>query len=356
MARVPWEESLLAWQADFTEESYWHLRDIYADLYDAVIARGRHQPIPIHQRAQAAAQGAAGQATTPAQPQQQPSAPSSPSSTTTVSTIKAAAPSTAQTQAATGPGDQAAAPSAAVPSRTTTESPSRPSSYPPATASRGRYTAAGRSSSRRKRTPPARRDSLPLHRCGRRRPDAQDPELPSGLQLQAAGSRTRTRSSNSSTPPARASLSGRPLWTAQGSGSPSTDTRVPHNPRVGRRTRHPQTSRTTSQTRIGIIRRGQSPLPILRRAEHYNRSDRHLQKAVYSGRAAFNPDRVYEAEQVSIKRPAPAGRDSSTAPATKTARIVFAKRGSQVKAPPQSVITRPGSCGSCCVDQNRLVG
>ena len=47
MARVPWEEasdlhrsSLLAWQADFLEESYRHLRDIY----HAVIARGRHQP------------------------------------------------------------------------------------------------------------------------------------------------------------------------------------------------------------------------------------------------------------------------------------------------------------------------
>ena len=44
-----------------------------------------NQPIPIHQRAQAAAQGAAGQAPTPAQPQQQPSTPPSPSSTTTVS-------------------------------------------------------------------------------------------------------------------------------------------------------------------------------------------------------------------------------------------------------------------------------
>ena len=40
----------------------------------------------------------------------------------------------------------------------------------------------------------------------------------------------------------------------------------------------------------------------------------------------------------SIKRPAPAGRDSSTAPATKTARIVFTKREAKVKAPPQSVI------------------
>ena len=42
--------------------------------------------------------------------------------------------------------------------------------------------------------------------------------------------------------------------------------------------------------------------------------------------------------QVSIKRPAPAGRDSSTEPATKTARIVFAKRENPVKAPPQSVL------------------
>ena len=169
--------ALLAWQADFSDESYRHLRDIYPDLYDAVIARGRHQPIPLLQRAQAAAQGAARQATAPAQPQQ-PSTPSSPSSTTTVSTIKAAAPSAAVTQTAAGPGDQAAAPSAAVPSRTSTESPSRPSSYPPATAGRGRYHRGGRGHRRQG-------ISLPVHRHRRRHPDAQDPELPSGLQLEA---------------------------------------------------------------------------------------------------------------------------------------------------------------------------
>ena len=178
VARVPWEEasdlhrsSLLAWQADFTEESYRHLRDIYPDLYDAVIARGRHQPIPIHQRAQAAAQGAAGQAPTPAQPQQQPSTPSSPSSTTTVSTIKAAAPSAAQTQAAAGPGDQAAATSAAVPPRTTTESSSRPSSYPPATAV-GEGTLLRGGPHRGGRGHRRQGDNLPLYRRGRRRPDA----------------------------------------------------------------------------------------------------------------------------------------------------------------------------------------
>ena len=111
VAKVPWEEAsdlhrscLPAWHADFTDQSYRHLRDIYLDLYDAVIARGRHQPIPLRQRAQAAAQGAAGQAPAPAQPQQ-PSTPSSPSSTTTVSTIKAAAPSAAVTQTAAGPGE-----------------------------------------------------------------------------------------------------------------------------------------------------------------------------------------------------------------------------------------------------------
>ena len=104
VARVPWEEasdlhrsSLLAWQADFTEESYRHLRDIYPDLYDAVIARGRHQPIQFTNTYRPQLK-----ALTPAQPQQQPSAPSSPASTTAVSTIKAAAPSAAQTQAATG--------------------------------------------------------------------------------------------------------------------------------------------------------------------------------------------------------------------------------------------------------------
>ena len=78
------------------------------------------------------------------------------------------------------------------------------------------------------------------------------------------------------------------------------------------------------------------------RAEHFDLSTspppERSAREVYSGLAAFNPDRVYEAEQVSVKRPAPAGRDSSTAPATKTARIVFTKRESKVKAPPQSVI------------------
>ena len=97
-----YRSSFLAWHADFTEQSCRHLRDIYPDLYDAVIARGRHQPIPLLQRAQAAAQGAAGQAPAPAQ-QQQPRNPSSP----------------------TGPADQAAAPSAAAPNRASTESPSR---------------------------------------------------------------------------------------------------------------------------------------------------------------------------------------------------------------------------------------
>ena len=239
VARVPWQEasdlhriSLLAWQADFSVESYRHLRDIYPDLYDAVIARGRHQPIPLLQRAQAAAQGAAGQAPAPAQPQQ-PSTPSSPSSTTTVSTIKAAAPSAAVTQTAAA-GDQAAAPSAAVPTRTSSESPSRPSSYPPTTAGRGRYTAAGRSSSRRKRTPPARHQPspAPAQKASSRRPRSRTPLTAAALS--AAGSRAR---SSSSSTPARASLSSRPLilapancaypttrWTAQGSGSSSTKT------------------------------------------------------------------------------------------------------------------------------------
>ena len=186
VTRVAWEEasdlhrsSLLAWQADFPDNAYRHLRDIYPDLYDAVIARGRHQSIPILQRAQAAAQGAAGQppAPVPAQPQQQPSTPSSPSSTTTVSTIKAAATSAAPTQVAAGPGDQAAAPSAAVPTRTSSESPSRPSSFPPVKAGRRRYTAAGRSSSRRKRTPPTRRQPSPppVRKASTRRPQSRTP-------------------------------------------------------------------------------------------------------------------------------------------------------------------------------------
>ena len=116
--RVAWEDasdlhrsSLLAWHADFTDSSYGHLKDAYPDLCDAAIALGRHRTPPILQRAQAAAQGAAGQASTPAQPAQ-PDTPSSPSSTTTVSTDKAAAPSAAVAQAATGPTNQAAAPSA----------------------------------------------------------------------------------------------------------------------------------------------------------------------------------------------------------------------------------------------------
>ena len=91
------------------EDASRHLRDAYPDLYDAAVALGRHRTPPILQRAQAAAQGAAGQVVAPAQ-QPQPSTPSSPSSTTTVSTIKAAAPSTAVTQTATGPADQAATP------------------------------------------------------------------------------------------------------------------------------------------------------------------------------------------------------------------------------------------------------
>ena len=200
-------------------------------------------------------------------------------------------------------------------------------------------------------------DNLPLHRRGRRQPDAQDPELPSGLQLQAAGS--RTRSSSSSTPPARASLSSRPLILAPANCAYPT-TRVDSTgiwilqhryegaARPTRRATHPVPSddpydlpdsywhhppRTESSS---------DPPRGHGRAEHYNLSEspppERSAQAVYSGRAAFNPDRVHEAEQVSIKRPAPAGRDSSTAPATKTARIVFAKRESQVKAPPQSVL------------------
>ena len=84
--------------------------------------RRRHRPRPTSTHptpttgtGRSSRRGGAGSA--PAQPQQ-PSTPSSPSSTTTVSTItKAAAPSAAVTQAAPGPGDQAAAPSAAAPSR-----------------------------------------------------------------------------------------------------------------------------------------------------------------------------------------------------------------------------------------------
>ena len=49
-------------------------------------------------------------------------------------------------------------------------------------------------------------NSLPLHRHGRRQPDARDPEPLRAAAQSASGSRTR-----SSSPPARASLSGRPL-------------------------------------------------------------------------------------------------------------------------------------------------
>ena len=336
-----------SWQADFTEESYRHLRDIYPDLCDAVIARHRHQPIPIHQRAQAAAQGAAGQASTPAQPQQQASAPSS---TTTVSTIKAAAPSAAQTQAATGPGDQAAAPSAAVPPRTTTESPSRPSSYPPATA-------AGRSSLRRKRTPPARRQPslAPARKASTRRPRSRTPLR---LQLQAQQGRGPGAPALQHLRPVHPP-SGRPLILAPANCAYLT-TRVDsagiwilqHRyegaPRPTRRA--PRPVRSDEPYDLPDLYWHHPPRAELSSnpprghggAEHYNLSEspppERSAQAVYSGRAAFNPDRVYEAEQVSIKRPAPAGRDSSTAPATKTARIVFAKRESQVKAPPQSVL------------------
>ena len=86
--------------------------------------------------------------------------------------------------------------------RTTTESSCRPSSYPPATANRGRYTAAGRSLLRRKRTPPARRQPslAPVRKASTRRSRSRTPLRAAASS--AAGS--RTRSSSSSTPPARA--------------------------------------------------------------------------------------------------------------------------------------------------------
>ena len=363
VTRVAWEEasdlhrsSLLAWQADFSDNAYRHLRDVYPDLYDAVIARGRRQPIPILQRAQAAAQGAAGQplAPVPAQPQQQPSTPSSPSSTTTVSTIKAAAPSAAPTQAAAGPGDQAAAPSAAVPTRTSSESPSRPSSFPPVKAGRGRYTAAccrevlikeeedatdkatAFSSTGAEGVNPTPTIQNSPQGCSSKRSEVEDqePQLPNtsgpcipeqpAADLGAGQLRLPDHSGgqhgNLGPPaPIRGTTRRAPHPVPSDHPYDLPDSYWHHPPRSGSSSNPP---------------RGHG------RAEHFDLSTspppERSAREVYSGLAAFNPDRVYEAEQVSIKRPA--GRDSSTAPATKTARIVFTKRESKVKAPPQSVI------------------
>ena len=115
-----------------------------------------------------------------------------------------------------------------------------------------------RASSRRKRTPPARRQPslVPARKASTRRPRSR-------TFLRAAA----PRSSSSSAPPARASLSSRPLILAPancaypttrvdstGIGSSSTDTRV-----LGRRSRRPRTTRTTSQTRIGTTDSSSDP-------------------------------------------------------------------------------------------------
>ena len=112
--RVEWQDAdedfrsaLLAWRDDFSEESYRHLRNAYPDVYNAVVAQGRHQPIPQRNNwAQAAATSAVGQAdgaaTAVPQPPQ-PGTPTSPSSSTATVSTQAAAPSAAVAPPASHP-------------------------------------------------------------------------------------------------------------------------------------------------------------------------------------------------------------------------------------------------------------
>ena len=150
----------------------------------------------------------------------------------------------------------------------------------------------------------------------------------------AAGS--RTRSSSSSTPPARASLSSRPLILAPANCAYPT-TRVDSTGIWILQHRYEGTARPTRRATHPVPTDDPYDLPDSYwhhppradsssdpprghgRAEHYDLSaspppERSAQ-AVYSGRAAFNPDRVYEAEQVSIMRPAPAGPPLRAPPA-----------------------------------------
>ena len=166
---------------------------------------------------------------------------------------------------------------------------------------------------------------------------------------------SRIRSHSSPTPPARASLSSRPLiLTPANCAYPTTRVdsmgiwvlqhRYEGGSRPTRRAPHPVPSDEPYDLPDSYWhhppRSGSSSNPPRGhgRAEHFALSasppPERSAREVCSGLAAFNPDRVYEAEQVSIKRLAPAGRDSSTVPITKTARIVFIKREAKVKTPP----------------------
>ena len=285
--------SLLAWQADFSDQSYRHLRDIYPDLYDAVIAP---RPTPTNPNTttgtgRSSRRGGAGFSTSLA--------------TATKHPIKSILHNncvhhqgcSSKRSADTGPGDQAAAPSAAVPPRTSTESPSRPSSYPPATASR------------RKRTPPARRQPslAPAQKASTRRPRSRT--FLRAAARSAAGS--RTRSSSSSSPLARASLSSRPLILAPANCAyPRVDSteiwilqhRYEGAPRPTRRAPHPPPSDDPYDLpdlywhRPPRAESSSNPPRGHGRAEHYNLSasppPERSARAVYSGLAAFNPDRV----------------------------------------------------------------
>ena len=80
-----------------------------------------------------------------------------------------------------------------------------------------------------------------------------------------------------------------------------------------------------------------------RNAEHFDirsesSSPERSANAFVSGRAGFNPNRVYEAEEFVPKRPAPTERESS-APVAKARRIVFGNR-EPAKAPPHVIVSQ----------------
>ena len=149
--------------------------------------------------------------------------------------------------------------------------------------------------------------------------------------LQPETQRGRGRGDRAPSPPARASLSSRPLILAPANCAYPT-TRVnsagiwilqhrykgaprpsPHPPPSGDPYKLPDSywhrpPRTGSP--YNTPQRQQSG-----RAVRYDLSasppPERMAHAVFAVLAAFNSDRMYEAEQVNIKRPAPAGRDSS---------------------------------------------
>ena len=332
VARVPWEEaselhrsSLLAWQADFADQSYRHLRDIYptsttpsspvVDINPSHSCNGRRPQLKARQgRLQLQHQLSLSNSQAPHQVHPPP---------------QLCPQSRLQLQAQLRHRQQ-----------------------------QGREIRLQLQAQRFQQEPALRAEVLIKEEedtAGRRQPSPAparkaSTRRPRSRTAAPSAARSRTRSRSSPTPPARASLSSRPLILAPANCAYPT-TRVDstgiwilqHRYEGGSRPAHRAPHPVPSDEPYDLPdlywhpppRAGSSSNPPRGhgRAEHFDLSTspppERSAREVYSGSAAFNPDRVYEAEQVSIKRPAPAGRDSSTAPATKTARIV---------APPQSVI------------------